>query len=134
MLKKIKSNQFFLFLITGGIAACVNFGSCIAFKYWFDFSSSIILAYVMGMITAFILAKYFVFKNSQQSLHASMLYFSLVNLLAVAQTWAVSMGLAYYLLPALGILNFTEEIAHAIGVIVPVFSSYFGHKHLSFKA
>ncbi len=26
-----------------------------------------------------------------------------------------------------------REIAHAFGVVVPVFTSYIGHKHLSFR-
>ena len=30
--------------------------------------------------------------------------------------------------------NAVHEITHAVGVVVPVFSSYLGHKHLSFKS
>ena len=37
-------------------------------------------------------------------------------------------------LPSLGVQRFVHEIAHAVGVVVPVFSSYLGHKHLSFKS
>lgn len=53
--------------------------------------------------------------------------------MAVLQTLAVSMGLALYVLPALGVTRHVAEIAHAVGVIVPVFTSYLGHKHLSFR-
>lgn len=121
------------FLFTGGIAACVNFGSRIVYNYWADFSVSIVLAYITGMITAFCLAKLFVFKKSQQPLHHSFVYFSLVNLVAIFQTWAISMLFAYYLLPSLGVLHYITEIAHGVGVLVPVFTSYLGHKHLSFR-
>ena len=85
------------------------------------------------MITAFVLAKVFVFKESQQSIHHSALFFCLVNLVAVLQTWLISMGLAYYLLPYLGVSIFVEEIAHAVGIAVPVFTSYIGHKRWSFR-
>ncbi|WP_342669623.1 hypothetical protein [Stenotrophomonas maltophilia] len=57
----------------------------------------------------------------------------LVNLFAVAQTWLVSTLLAYHLLPWLGVDLLRLEIAHVVGVSVPVVSSYFGHKYLSFR-
>lgn len=133
MIRQFKSRQFLAFLITGGIAAFVNFGSRIIYNLWVDFSLAIALAYVTGMITAFVLAKLFVFKDSRQSLQHSAFYFVLVNLVAVAQTWAISIGLAYYVLPAIGLDLYVKEIAHAVGVAVPVFTSYIGHKHLSFR-
>ena len=85
------------------------------------------------MITAFVLAKVFVFKDSQQSIRLSAIFFILINLVAVLQTWMISMGLAYYLLPSMGVNLFVKEIAHAVGVIVPVFTSYIGHKRWSFR-
>lgn len=133
MIRNFMSRQFLIFLLTGGTAAAVNFSSRIIYNIWLSFSLSVIIAYITGMITAFILAKTFVFKESQQSLKRSGILFILVNLVAILQTWLISMGLAYYLLPGMGITDFTKEIAHAAGVIVPVFTSYLGHKHLSFK-
>lgn len=121
------------FLLTGGIAAAVNFSSRIVFDLWMDYSAAIIIAYLIGMVTAFILAKLFVFKTSQQSFHRSALFFTLVNLVAVVQTWGISLLLAYHLLPWFGMTRFIPEIAHAFGVAVPVFTSYVGHKHWSFR-
>jgi putative flippase GtrA len=125
--------QFFIFLLTGGTAAVVNFGSRILYNQWTSFSVAIVLAYLTGMLTAFILAKLFVFTQSQQSLHRSAFFFVLINLLAVLQTWLISMGLAYYVLPAMGIQTLVHEIAHAAGVAFPVFTSYIGHKRWSFR-
>lgn len=133
MIRQILSRQFLIFLLTGGTAAVVNFGSRILYSVWLDFSSAVILAYISGMITAFVLAKLFVFKESQQTLQRSAVFFILVNLVAILQTWVISMGLAYYLLPLLGFSVFVPEIAHATGVIVPVFTSYLGHKRWSFQ-
>jgi putative flippase GtrA len=127
------SRQFLVFLLTGGTAAAVNFGSRIVYSRWLDFSSSVILAYVTGMITAFVLARLFVFKESQQAVHRSAAFFILVNLVAVLQTWVISISLAYYVLPAMGVSLFVQEIAHAVGVAVPVFTSYIGHKRWSFR-
>lgn len=61
------SKQFLLFIFTGGIAALVNVGSRIFYNTWLSFSSSIIFAYLTGMVTAFVLAKCLVFQESRQA-------------------------------------------------------------------
>lgn len=127
------SKQFVSFLLTGGTAAAVNFGSRILLNQWMDYSAAIVMAYLIGMATAFVLARLFVFKQSTQALHRSAGFFVLINVFAIFQTWLVSIILARHLLPALGVNRFVPEIAHAIGVMVPVFSSYLGHKRWSFR-
>jgi len=122
-----------MFLLTGGTAAAVNFVSRILYSQWLGFSSAVIFAYITGMIVAYVLAKLFVFKEGQQAASRSITFFILVNGVAILQTWAISMALAYYLLPTLGITVFVREIAHATGVIFPVFTSYIGHKRWSFR-
>ena len=133
MIRAFASRQFVLFLLTGGTAAAVNFASRIFYNQWLDYSTSIIVAYLTGMVTAFVLARLFVFTESGQGLHLSALIFTLVNMLAVAQTWIISMGLAYYLLPSIGVTRFVPEIAHAAGIAFPVFTSYLGHRQWSFR-
>jgi putative flippase GtrA len=73
-----------------------------------------------------------VFTQSSQSVQRSAIFFVMVNGVAVLQTWAISMAL-YYLLPMAGVTRWVPEIAHAVGVVVPVFTSYLGHKRFSFK-
>ena len=133
VIRQFKSRQFLAFLVTGGLAAAVNFGSRILYNQWVAFSSAVILAYLTGMITAFLLARTFVFTEGSQSVQRSAVLFVLVNAVAVLQTWGISMLLAYYVLGWLGITRFVPEIAHAVGVVVPVFTSYLGHKRWSFK-
>ena len=58
----------------------------------------------------------------------------IINLVALAQVWVVSVGLARLLFPAIGFGWHAETVAHVTGVAVPVFTSYFGHKHFSFAA
>ncbi len=132
MIRQFMNRQFFGFVITGGLAACVNFGSRIVYNRWLDFSSSVVLAYLTGMVTAFILARLFVFRDGSQSVQKSAAIFALVNVVAVLQTWGISMAL-YYLLPLFGVASHVPEIAHAVGVMVPVFTSYLGHKKYSFR-
>jgi putative flippase GtrA len=127
------SKEFVVYLCTGGTAAGVNFASRWIYNHWLDYSYSVLFAYATGMTTAFILARLFVFKNSTQSLSRSTIFFVLVNIVTGIQTWAISMFLAVLLLPKLGFTQFVPEIAHAVGIAIPVFTSYLGHKHFSFR-
>jgi len=127
------SRQFLVFLLTGGFAAAVNFGSRILYNQVMPFSSAVICAYLTGMVTAFVLAKLFVFRDSRQAVHHAAGWFIVVNLVAVAQTWGISMLLANWLLPRAGVHAHAREIAHAVGVAAPVFTSYLGHKRFSFR-
>ena len=122
-----------MFLLTGGTAALVNFGSRIVYNQWVSFSSAILLAYLTGMLTAFVLAKRLVFKQSGKSIGQLALLFIAVNMVAVMQTWLISMVLAFYALPAIGVMVWAPEIAHGISVVVPVFTSYLGHKYFTFR-
>jgi putative flippase GtrA len=133
MIKAFMSRQFLMFLMTGGTAAVVNFVTRLIYNQWMSFSSAVVLSYITGMITAFVLARLFVFKASTQTLSRSAGFFVLVNCLAIIQTWAISLLMAYYALPALGVQDYTLEIAHAVGIVVPVFTSFIGHKYWSFR-
>jgi putative flippase GtrA len=127
------SRQFATFLLTGGMAALVNFGSRMVYSRWLSYSSAVIVAYVTGVITAFVLARLFVFRASTNDVRRSALIFAAVNVVAALQTWLISMLLAYRMLPWAGVTRFAPEIAHAAGVIFPVFTSYLGHKFWSFR-
>ena len=133
MIKCFFSRQFAAFLFTGGFAAVVNFASRVWLSSFIEYPIAIVFAYIIGMITAFILEKLFVFRASEQSIQRSVLYFILVNIVALFQTWLISIGLAYYFFPYFGVKNYVPEISHAIGLAVPVVTSYIGHKKLSFK-
>lgn len=133
MISIFSSKQFVLFVITGGIAALANFGSRFGFNLFTSFAVAVILAYLVGMITAFVLAKLFVFKETTNSTSQSFVWFTLVNLVAVMQTYFISVGLFYYVFPCMGYEFYPAATAHAIGVIFPVFTSFIGHKYLSFR-
>lgn len=133
MIRLFASRQFFVFLITGGVAAVVNFGSRILYNQFMGFSPAVVAAFITGMTMAFVLAKIFVFKHSTKPLYRSAFFFLLINLFALLQTWIISVVLVFYILPACGIVFFTKEIAHATGILVPAFTSYLGHKHISFR-
>ena len=127
------SPQFGRFLLVGGIAAAVNVASRFVYGAWVDYSVSIILAYLTGMMAAFVMARRFVFPPGRNSVHRSAAIFALVNAVALLQTWGVSIMLADHVFPSLGIRRHTETMAHVIGVGVPAFTSYIGHREWSFR-
>ncbi len=133
MIKIFKSTEFLAFLVAGGIAAVVNFGSRFFYNQYMSFGNAVIVAYITGMITAFTLSKLFVFKKSSHSTFKEFYYFTLVNIVAVIQTYLISVGLANWFFPTINFTLYPKAIAHAIGVAFPVFTSFVGHKYLSFR-
>lgn len=121
------------FLLAGGVAAAANYGSRFGFSLWFSYPAAIVLAYLVGMLVAFLLMRQYVFDGAGKPLGPQVLRFGLVNLLAVAQTLLVSLLLARWLLPALGVVQHAEAIAHAVGVAVPVVTSYLLHQRATFR-
>lgn len=131
-MKLSQTSEFVRFIIVGGIAALVNFLSRLFFSEWMSFRYAVFAAYIIGMLTAFILSKLHVFEASGRHPGHELFYFTMVNLVAVVQVWGISVGLAEYLFPAIEFTFYPQEVAHLIGLSIPVLSSYFGHKYLSF--
>ena len=63
--------QFATFLLTGGIAACVNIASRWVFERAVSYEAAVALAYLAGMVTAFLLARLFVFEHEDSAWAAS---------------------------------------------------------------
>jgi putative flippase GtrA len=132
-LKRLLSSPFIRFAFSGGLAAGVNILSRLALSQILPYSIAIAIAFLFGMVTAFTLMKLLVFEKTGQRIHHEYLRFCLVNAIAFVQVWAVSIVLAQFLLPALGVHSHDETIAHVIGVLSPIVTSYFLHKHFTFS-
>lgn len=130
--RTLLDSRFARFLVTGGIAAGVNIVSRFFLSMTLEYRWAVIAAFPCGMTTAWILSRLFVFEASGRSRTAEYTRFGIVNLVAAAQVWLVSVGLAEYVFPRLGFTWHPEDVAHVIGVVIPVFTSYLGHKHFSF--
>lgn len=129
------SREFVIFILTGGLAASANFLSRIALSSYLgmDFYLAVIIAYIIGMVIAYILFKIVVFKKNDNeiSLKKSIMFFCIVNLIGILLTFCLSNFLYYVLLKNLHF--FRAEISHGIGIMLPAVSSYIGHKYFSFK-
>jgi putative flippase GtrA len=131
-------NRFVRFLLAGGLAALINFGSRFFYNLFVDFSTAVVLAFMTGLTAGYVLNKLYVFTSSGNSIGHEVGWYVLVNLFALVQTWGLSVYLAHLLpdyMPVAGSAGkeMAEAIAHGAGVLLPVFTSYIGHKYLTFR-
>ena len=96
--------EFVRFALAGGVAAAVNILSRWLLSLFMRFEIAVVIAYLIGMATAFVLTRQFVFKRSDRHVRIEAMRFALVNLAALAQVWVISVGLAEWVLPWLGII------------------------------
>ena len=129
----LPKRQFNRFLAAGAVAAAANLGSRFVFSRWLEFEWAVLCAYVVGLAVAFALMRTYVFAASGRSLPRQLAWFVGVNLLAAAQTFLISVALARWALPAVGIRTHAEAIGHLIGVVTPVITSYVGHRFITFR-
>lgn len=125
--------QFLRFLIAGGVAAAANVGARVLFSVFFEYGVAVFLAYLIGMLVAFLLMRGHVFDAGSGPLALQVAKFAAVNVFAVLQTLFISLLLARLVLPAVGIVTYAEALAHVVGVLVPAVTSYFGHRFLTFR-
>lgn len=127
-------SPFVRFLLTGGVAALVNITSRILLSQIMQFEWAVLVAFLVGMSTAYILARLFVFEESGKSVTSEYTRFAIVNAVAIAQVWMISVGLRNYVFPWVGFTWHPELVAHVIAVGSPVVTSYYGHKLFTFRA
>ena len=131
----LSAAQLTKFVMAGGVAAAANIGSRIGFSILLPFPAAVVLAFVVGLLSAFVLFRLFVFPQTtgNQSTFGQLWRFTLINLVALPQTFLVSMFLLH-LMNRLGVGGSAETVAHSIGVIVPIVTSFLGHKYFSFAS
>ena len=126
--------HFVRFIIIGAVAAAVNVGARAALNQYVAFEWAIVLAFPIALTFAFIANRRWVFTSEIPAWYVSYWRFLLVNLAALVQVWVISVGLARLVFPTIGLTWHAELIAHTVGVLSPVITSYYAHKHYSFKS
>ena len=127
------NKQFILFILTGGFSAIINLTARIIISNFLRFEISVLISYLIGMITAYYLAKKYVFLNIKKSDKKSFPIFALVNFVAVLQTFLISKYIRIWLMNIFYNLIIIDFISHLCGVIFPIFSSFLGHKYITFR-
>lgn len=121
------------FVLASGTAAAVNFGARIVLNLFMPYAAAIVCAYACGMTIAFLLNRRFVFQGATNPLHQQVGWFAAVNAVAALQTLLVSLALADWLLPRIGWTWQAPEVAHAVGIVAPIVTSYLGHRKWTFR-
>lgn len=121
------------FLLLGGVAAGVNWISRFAWSLIAPFELAVIVAHATGMAVAFVLFRAFVFPGSPLPAAVQMRNFLVVNLVGMGVAWVTAVSLAKLLFPAVGLTWHAEAIAHGVAVLTPAATSWFGHRHVSFR-
>ena len=126
------TSRFARFVIVGALAAAVNIISRVLFSYVVRFEIAVVLAFPIALTFAFLMSRLFVFEPSGRSVMSQYGRFFLVNLVALGQVWLVSVGLTYWVFPAIGWTFHAELFAHTIAVCSPILTSYYAHRVFTF--
>lgn len=129
----IRHRQFVRFVAAAGASVPVNIGARILFSRWIDYGAAVLLAHVVGMVTAYTLTRLFVFERSGRTVRSEMGRFAVVNVFSATLTWAVSVGLVAIVFPAIGFTAAPELAGHVIGLGCASVASFAGHSRFSFR-
>ena len=132
MIKHFFTPQFVVFLGVGSTAALLNWLSRILISAWLSYSLAVIIAYALGMTCAFILNRIYVFPKSNRPVNKQMRDFALTNFAFMPVVWASSL-LLVELIPHIILTPYTEEIAHAIAIAIPMFATFLIYKFIAFR-
>jgi putative flippase GtrA len=125
--------KFLRFLVAAGASVPVNIGARIVFSRWLPYEVAVLLSHLVGMVTAYVLTRLFVFGASGGSVRGELGRFAVVNVVSAALTWCVSVALVYRVFPAIGFTYRPEIVAHVLGLGVASVSSFVGHNRFSFR-
>ena len=125
---------FLRFAIVGALAAGLNIAVRALLGSYMPFEAAVALAFPVALTFAFAANRRWVFAHDLPDWRIAYWRFFVVNIAALAQVWLISVGLYRLIFPVVGFTWHAELIAHTLGVLSPVVTSYYAHKHYSFKA
>lgn len=130
------SKQILRFLISGGIAALVNFCSRFFFQLFFTYTLSIALSFSLGSVISFLLNKNFTFRSYDEKTAVQLVKFMLATVFGVIlATFIVFIQITLF--GFLGITFITEKemelIVHIITIGIITIYSYLVMKYFAFK-
>ncbi len=128
-----ETTRFARFITTSGTSAAIIMATRWLLSLLLAYETAVALAYVVGVVTAFLLARLFVFERVTGDTHAQFARFALVNVIGFTQVWLISVGLVRWVFPAVGPVWNAETLAHLIGLGSLAATSYSLHKRFSFR-
>jgi putative flippase GtrA len=127
------STQFVRFLAVGGVALLCHWLARFAFNSFVSYGWAIVLAYLVGILVAFVLNKIYVFPFSGRSLNFEVFFFFLVNIAAFPFVWIVAYALGEWVLADRMPRELALALAHGFAITLPVFVNFALHKFVTFR-
>lgn len=124
--------QFGGFILVGIISTVCNLSSRYLFELFADYEVALAGANVIGVSSAFLLNRWFVFGSGSAGFLGEFYRFTLVNSAGIIVSWLVAVLLYRAVFPGVGLMWHPDLLAHAIGIAVPVLPNYLAHKHWTF--
>jgi putative flippase GtrA len=121
------SKQFIYFLFAGSTAAFVNFTSRLLLRSYMDIVFSAVIAYSLGLLTAFVLYKKLVFPFSEKPLNFQLRRFLSIQIGFMPIVIIIFMTLSD-ILDTIGFGNLSEPLAHAISIGMPALITFLLYK------
>lgn len=133
-LKAFSTTQVFRFLIAGTFAAFVNWVARIALSVFLPFEASILLAYVIGMSTGYVLyARYvYVDRQTRSDTWRSVGVFLIVNVLSAGLVLGLSVMFLSGLSALFPIIT-AQALAHGFAMVLGAVANYCAHSRITFR-
>jgi len=130
------SKEFIRFLLVGGTAAAINFGSRFLFRVFFPYVLSVALAFSLGTVVSFILNKVYTFKAFDESTLAQLVKFVAIAVVSIGiASFTVYSGMEIY--KYIGITWITERemesVMHLVAIGVVMIFNFLAMKYFSFR-
>ncbi len=132
MLKHFLSRQFAGFVLVGALAAFLHWVARILLSLTMPYPWAVFFAYGVGMGIAFVLNSWYVFPRSDKPVRKQARDFLAINLLFLPVVWVASLFLKQWLQDQ-GVVRYSEEIAHAIAITLPVMATFLLYKFFAFR-
>jgi putative flippase GtrA len=132
MLKHFLSRQFAGFLLVGGLAAFLHWLARILLSLVMPYGWAVFLAYGVGMGIAFALNSRYIFPTSDKPVRKQARDFLAINLALLPLVWLASLMLNQWLIGQ-GAVRYSEEIAHASAITLPVMATFLLYKFFAFR-
>ena len=126
------ASRFAGFVMVGVVSTLCNLGSRYLFQRVVGYELALAGANTVGVLSAFFLNRWLVFRSTRSALLPELLRFTLVNLAGIAVSWVAAVLLYRIVFPALDFGWHPDLVAHAIGIAVPVLPNYLAHRNWTF--
>ena len=128
------TRRFTGFVVVGLISTVCNLASRYLFEVVASYEVALAGANIVGLLGAFFLNRWLVFKSRAPGLMTELARFTLVNLAGIVIAWIVAVLLYEPGVSCIGLrLDHGAFVAHAIGIAVPVVPNYLAHRFWTFK-